>query len=150
MDGDGLPTTDAGNYPIAGGLLPMAGHKGYGIGLMVEMLTGVLAGGADGRDVRSWVFGEALPVNQSHTFMAINVGAFEPIEEFKRRTDTLIRQIKDAPKAKGADRIWLPGEKEWEYRAKALAEGIALPADVCVSLKGLAEDVGMGTEWLGN
>jgi LDH2 family malate/lactate/ureidoglycolate dehydrogenase len=143
VDGDGLPTTDPGNYPLAGALLPMAGHKGYGIGLMVELLTGVLAGGAFGHNVRSWVFGDALPVNQSHTFIAINVGVFEPIEEFKQRTDSLIRQIKDAPKAKGADRIWLPGEKEWEYRAKALAEGIALPQDVRASLKGLAEDLGM-------
>jgi len=143
VDGDGLPTTDPGNYPLAGALLPMAGHKGYGIGLMVEVLTGVLAGGAFGRDVRSWVFGEAAPVNQSHTFIAINVCAFEPVDDFKSRMDALIRQIKDAPKAKGADRIWLPGEKEWEYRAKALAGGIALPQDVRASLKGLAEDLGM-------
>jgi ureidoglycolate dehydrogenase (NAD+) len=143
VDADGLPTTDPGNYPVAGALLPMAGHKGYGIGLMVEVLTGVLAGGAFGRDVRSWVFGEAAPVNQSHTFIAINVGVFEPVADFKARMDALIRQIKDAPKAKGADRIWLPGEKEWEYRAKALAEGIDLPADVRSSLRGLAEDCGM-------
>ena len=139
-DGDGLPTTDPGQYPLAGALLPMAGHKGYGIGLLVEVLTGVLGGGAFGSDVRSWVFGEVKPVNQSHTFIAIHVGAFEPVAEFKDRTDALIRQIKNAPKAKGADRIWLPGEKEWEYRAKALTEGLDLPADVRVSLRGLAED----------
>lgn len=149
VDGDGLPTTDPGNYPLAGALLPMAGHKGYGIGLMVELLTGVLAGGAFGRDVRSWVFGDALPVNQSHTFIAINVSVFEPIEEFKLRTDALIRQIKDAPKAKGSDRIWLPGEKEWEYLEDALANGIALPQDVRASLKGLAEDLGMSAAFLG-
>ena len=143
VDGDGLPTTDPGNYPLAGALLPMAGHKGYGLGLMVEILSGVLGGGAFGRDVRSWVFGDALPVNQSHTFIAINVSVFEPIKEFKQRTDALIRQIKDAPKANGSDRIWLPGEKEWEYREDALANGIALPQDVRASLQGLAEDLGM-------
>ena len=44
---------------------------------------------------------------------------------------------------RGADRIWLPGEKEWEYRAKTLAEGIALPQDVRASLQGLAEDLGI-------
>lgn len=148
VDGDGLPTTDPGNYPLAGALLPMAGHKGYGIGLMVEILTGVLGGGAFGRDVRSWVFGDAAPVNQSHTFIAINVAAFEPVAEFKQRTDTLIRQIKDAPKAKGADRIYLPGEKEWEYREQALAHGLSLPADVRASLRGLADDLGMNESWV--
>jgi ureidoglycolate dehydrogenase (NAD+) len=147
-DGDGLPTTDPGQYPLAGALLPMAGHKGYGIGLLVEVLTGVLGGGAFGSDVRSWVFGDAEPVNQSHTFIAIHVGAFEPVAEFKERTDALIRQIKNAPKAKGADRIWLPGEKEWEYRAEALAKGIALPGDVRANLKGLAEDLGMNAGFL--
>lgn len=149
VDADGLPTTDPGNYPLAGALMPMAGHKGYGLGLMVEILSGVLGGGAFGSGVRSWVFGDALPVNQSHTFIAINVGAFEPVEEFKQRMDVLIRQIKDAPKAKGADRIWLPGEKEWAYREDALAYGIALPQDVRASLGGLAEDLGMGAAFLG-
>jgi LDH2 family malate/lactate/ureidoglycolate dehydrogenase len=149
VDGDGLPTTDPGKYPLAGALMPMAGHKGYGLGLMVEILSGVLGGGAFGRDVRSWVFGEAAPVNQSHTFLAIHVAAFEPVAEFKQRIDALIRQIKDAPKAKGADRIWLPGEKEWEYQEKALARGLALPEDVRASLQGLAEDLGMIAEFLG-
>ena len=148
VDAEGLPTTDPGNYPLAGALLPMAGHKGYGIGLLVEILTGVLSGGAFGSNVRSWVFGDAAPVNQSHTFIAINVVAFEPVEVFKQRTDTLIRQIKDAPKAKGADRIYLPGEKEWECREDALARGLALPEDVRVSLRGLAEDLGMSAACL--
>jgi ureidoglycolate dehydrogenase (NAD+) len=149
VDGDGVPTRDPGNYPLTGALLPMAGHKGYGLGLMVEVLTGVLGGGAAGRDVRSWVFGDAAPVNQSHAFIAIHVEAFEPVAEFKARMDALIRQIKEAPKAKGSDRIWLPGEKEWECRADALANGIALPGDVRASLKGLAEDMRMTAGSLG-
>jgi len=92
----------------------------------------------------------ALPVNQSHTFLAINVNAFEPVAEFKRRMDALARQIKDAPKAKGAQRIWLPGEQEWERRAAALSEGIALPQDVRDSLKGLGDDLGVGAAFLGD
>jgi ureidoglycolate dehydrogenase (NAD+) len=112
VDGEGLPTTDPSQYPLAGALMPMAGHKGYGIALLVEVLTGVLGGGAFGNLVRSWMVGPPLPVNQSHCFIAVNVEAFEPAAEFKQRMDTLIRQIKDAAKAKGSDRIWLPGEKE--------------------------------------
>ena len=149
VDGDGLPTTDPSHYPLAGTLLPMAGHKGYGLGLMVEVLTGVLGGGAFGGDVLSWVFGEAGPVNQSHTFIAINVAVFEPIAAFKKRVDALICQIKDAPKANGVERIYLPGEKEFEHRAQALAEGCTLPADVRMSLCGVAEDLGLtAPSWL--
>jgi ureidoglycolate dehydrogenase (NAD+) len=149
VDGEGVPTTDPTLYPQVGAMLPMAGHKGYGLAFLVEVLTGVLGGGAFGNLVRSWVIGPVLPVNQSHSFIAIHVEAFEPVAEFKARMDTLIRQIKDAPKAKGSDRIWLPGEKEGECREEALAKGIALPADVRASLKGLAEDMGMSATVLG-
>lgn len=149
VDGEGLPTTNPNPYPNIGALMPMAGHKGYGISLLIEILTGVLGGGAFGRDVRSWVIGEPLPVNQSHTFIAIDVAAFEPVAGFKQRMDTLIRQIKDAPKARGADRIYLPGEKEWERREESLAHGLNLPNDVLASLHGLAADLNMTVTWQG-
>ena len=57
--------------------------------------------------------------------------------------DGMIREIKAAPLAKGAERIYLPGEIELEQRDVALVEGIALPPDVVASLRGLAEDVGL-------
>ena len=66
-----------------------------------------------------------------------------PIGDFKGRMDGMIREIKSAPLAKGADRIYLPGEIELERRDAALVEGIDLPADVVASLRGLADDVGL-------
>ncbi len=144
IDGDGLPTTTVPpGFPSLGALLPMAGHKGYGIGYLVEVMTGLLAGGAVGNEVRSWVVGPDLPVNQSHTFIAINVGMFGPAEDFKRRQDALIRQLRNAPKAVGTDRIYVPGEKEWEYRRNAAIHGLDLPQDVRTSLAGLAKDLGL-------
>jgi ureidoglycolate dehydrogenase (NAD+) len=147
IDGDGVPTTDPTGYPSVGALLPMAGHKGYGIALMIEILTGVLNGGAFGAEVASWVKG-GEPVNQSFAFMAIEVGAFMPAAVFGTRMDTLIRQIRSSPKARDAERIYLPGEKEWEHREVALKEGLALPPDVLASLRGTAEDHGMGSDEL--
>lgn len=139
LDAEGLPTTDPSGYPQAGALLPMAGHKGYGIALMIEILTGVLSGGAFGKGLVSWVMG-GEPVNQSLSFIAIDVGIFLSAEEFGNRMDQLILQIRSAPKARGADRIYLPGEREWENRERALKEGLSLPPDVLTSLRGLAED----------
>jgi ureidoglycolate dehydrogenase (NAD+) len=142
LDAEGLPTTDPTGYPHVGALLPMAGHKGYGIALMIEILTGVLTGGAFGKDVVSWVTG-TKPVNQSFSFIAINIDMFMPREEFGRRIERLILEIRGAPKAQGAERIYLPGEKEWENRETALKEGVSLPPDVLASLKGLAKDYGL-------
>ena len=120
--------------------MPMAAHKGYGIALMIEILTGVLAGGAFGRDVTSWVLDTPEPVNQSHSFIVMDINAIMPIDLFKKQMDALIRQIKNAPKAKGAERIYLPGEMEWDYRKKVLEHGIQLPDHVIIRLKGLAQD----------
>jgi LDH2 family malate/lactate/ureidoglycolate dehydrogenase len=57
--------------------------------------------------------------------------------------DGLIREIKALPKAVGSDRIYLPGEMEWERRERALVHGIPLPDDVRASLRGLSDDLGM-------
>lgn len=144
IDKDGLPTSDSAGYPEVGALMPMAGHKGYGIALLVELLTGVLAGGAFGNAVTSWVMHLDEPVNQSHNFIAINVGCWMPIEKFKRRVDELIGQIRSVPRAKGVDRIYLPGEMEWEYYDRVVREGVMhLPADVIDRLSGLAADYDM-------
>jgi len=139
IDKDGLPTTDPSGYPVVGALLPMAGHKGYGISLLVEILTGVLCGGAFGADVTSWVKG-SLPVNQSLSFVAINVGAFMPVAAFRERVESLCASIRNAPRAVNADRIYLPGEREWDSRERALRDGLALPPDVLANLQGLADD----------
>ena len=49
-----------------------------------------------------------------------------------------------APKARGSDRIYLPGEKEWEKREAALRDGINLPSDVVASLVKMGEELHMG------
>jgi ureidoglycolate dehydrogenase (NAD+) len=143
VDDEGMPTTDPSIYPEHGAQLPMAGHKGYGLAVLVEILSAVLTGAAMLSQVKSWVLDIAEPTNEGHAFMAIDIGQMMPIEEFKARMDSMIREIKSAPLAKGAHRIYLPGEMEWEKYNVALREGIILPPDVVASLRGLAEDVGL-------
>jgi len=143
VDEDGVPTTDPSQYPRKGAQLPMAGHKGYGLAVMVEILTAVLTGAAIMSEVKSWVLDVAGPTNEGHAFIAIDITQMMPLGDFKGRMDGMIREIKAAPLANGADRIYLPGEIELEKRAVALVEGIALPPDVVASLRGLAEDVGL-------
>jgi ureidoglycolate dehydrogenase (NAD+) len=143
VDEDGLPTTDPREYPEKGALLPMAMHKGYGLAVLVETLTAALTGAAMMREVHCWVFDEPVAPNQGHAFLAMNLPAMAPIDTFKARMDRMIREIKDAPKGKGVERIYLPGEMEWERQAAAIRGGMQLPDYVLVNLVGLAEDVGM-------
>lgn len=148
VNADGLPTTDPSGFPKSGALLPMAGHKGYGLALLVEVLCGVLTGASIAMEQPSWVPGLTAgatddPVNQGQVFIAINVEALLPLDSFQARMDGLIRYIHAAPKARDAERIFVPGEMEWEKREIALQQGITLPPDVVESLRGLAEDVGL-------
>jgi ureidoglycolate dehydrogenase (NAD+) len=148
-DGDGLPTTDASLFPGHAALMPMAGHKGYGFALLVETLAGALTGAAMTKDQPSWVPG--VPgdppgyANQGQTFIAINAEAMMPLPDFDARMAGLADYLHGSPKAKGSDRIYLPGEMEWEKRDAALKDGLHLPSDVVDSLIGLAEDVGLET-----
>lgn len=141
IDKDGLPTNDPSGYPQEGAILPMAGHKGYGIALLIEILSAVLTGACFTQDVKCWLRELSTPVNQGHAFIAVDVSTFIPTGAFKERMDKMACQIRSAPKAKGADRIYLPGEMEWEHYAKALDEGIDLPEDVENSLTALANEL---------
>jgi ureidoglycolate dehydrogenase (NAD+) len=139
IDSEGRTTTEVGDWPASGSLLPMAGHKGYGLALMVEVLAAVLSGGAVALDVNNWLDKLASPPGLGHAFIAIDIERIMPIDQFKARIDKMIREIKNSPTAIGSDRIYLPGEIEWENRNVALKDGIALPDSILVALSELAK-----------
>ena len=145
-DQAGRPTTDPSGYPDQSVLQPMAGYKGYGLAVLVEVLCGILTGASFLSGIKAWVGENAPPADQGHAFIAVDIGALMPLDTFKARMDAMIREIKGAPKAADAERIYLPGEMEWERREAALRQGLQLPDYVLVNLRGLAEDVGMVPE----
>jgi len=148
-DENGLPTTNPVLYPLRAFLMPMAGHKGYGLALMVEALTALTSGAGILGEVSSWNVGDlARPTGHGHAFLAIDIAAMVPIRDFKRRTDEMVRTIRGSAKAKGSERIWLPGEMEAVKMNESLAHGMDLPQDVRDSLQGLAQDVGLKVDWL--
>jgi ureidoglycolate dehydrogenase (NAD+) len=142
VDGDGIPTTDTGAYPELGSLLPVGGHKGYGVAFMVEALAGILSGAGLVQEVPSWLFNLAQRPNLGHALIAINVEALMSPSEFAERTKRAAALIREAPRAKGADRIYLPGEMEWQRRKDALSYGISLPVNVMADLRQLAVEIG--------
>ena len=144
LDARGRPTTDPTLFSHAASLTPLGGYKGYGIALLIEVLSAILTGAAIRREVLSWTFSDPTkPTGHGAAFIALNIASFMPVPQFKDRMDRTIRDIRASEKADGAQRIYLPGEMEWERREKALVEGIELPEDVIASLRGLAGDLNL-------
>jgi ureidoglycolate dehydrogenase (NAD+) len=145
---DGLPTTDGDLYPQTASLAPMAGHKGYGLALLIETLAGALSGAAMTWKVGSWIFDDPkLATGHGAAFLAIDAGASMPLDVFRARIDGLIDEIHAAPTAPGVERVLVPGEMEWDRRRTAEAEGIALPAEIAGALEALASDAGVALPW---
>lgn len=134
-----------------GGLLPLGGlseetggHKGYGLGLIVEILSAVLPGSLYANKVYPKdENGKPLPSGIGHFFGAMRIDAFRPKNEFKNDMDDLIRRIKNAPKAQGAERIYIHGEKEFEEAEKRAKLGIPLNKKVVEDLCAIANKLGV-------
>jgi LDH2 family malate/lactate/ureidoglycolate dehydrogenase len=124
LDKLGKPTTDPA-AALDGLLLPMAGHKGYGLSLAIDILSGILSGAASGPEVKS-PFDFSGLCNMGNFLMAINIDAFIPIETFKARIDKLIEAIKNSPRASGVRDIFLPGEIEFREEERRSKQGIPL------------------------
>ena len=134
-----------------GGLLPLggegedfAGHKGYGLGLLVDIFSGVLSGSGN----TTLLYpkspeGKPLPSRVGHFFGALQVDIFRPLKDFQEDMDYLIRRLKDSPKAEGRERIYIHGEKEFELEEKYRREGIPLYFKVFEDLQAIAGEVGI-------
>ncbi len=155
IDGQGQVTTDPREVFYGGALLPlggtdeMRGYKGYGLALMVEILAGLLAGAAFATSIDNEA--QSRYSHTGHCFAALRVDAFRPLDEFKQDMDALICQLKDAPKAAGHERIYIPGEKESEKTERSLREGVPIMSEVVNNLiaDGLEAGVPFDLESLG-
>lgn len=139
-----IKRSGGGLLPLGGALEESGGHKGYGLALAVEIFSAVLSGAlyAD-RVYPKNEDGKPSPSGIGHFFGAMRIDAFRPKEEFKRDMDDLIRRLKNAPKAKGADRIYIHGEKEFEEAERLAKLRIPLNPKVIEELRAIAKQLGM-------
>lgn len=142
VDGNGMPTNDPSVENWA--LYPMCGHKGYGLALMVEILSSVLSGGRM-LDLPLW-FDPPVQIEVTHSIIVLNIADILGVKEFESRMNFVIDDISGAPKAVGSDRIYLPGEIEWEKFDLALQEGLPLPQDIYENALKLANWLGLDFE----
>lgn len=151
IGGDGRPTTDATGFPEVGALQPAAGHKGYGMALLIEVLSGVLTGAALTRGVGSWMMSDgSKPTGHGAAFIALNVDAVMPASRFAERMESLIDEIHSSPVADGTSRLLMPGEMEWERHERAMRQGITPPPDVVEKINEAADQVGLRSPFVEN
>ena len=144
VDEEGLPTTDVHKFPKNASLQPMAAHKGYGLAVLVELLSAVVTGAGMLSQITSWNLDMPSANNAGHAFIAIDISQMMPAEQYRLRMNQMVDEIKNAPKAKGAEQIFMPGEMEWSRREKAIESGELQLTDAMASnLKKLSDATGI-------
>ena len=147
LDPRGRPSTDPADFRASRLGVPIAGHKGYGLTMVMELLAGVLTGAGfpwDHREERLAGRSDPEP-NLGHFFMAIDPEMFMPMGEFTARMDTMIDQAKASERAEGVDEILVPGEFEMRARERNLREGVPLLPSTHKALLDYARQAGLET-----
>jgi L-2-hydroxycarboxylate dehydrogenase (NAD+) len=142
VDAEGNPTTDP-DLAVKGALLPFGGPKGSALAMLVEVLAGVLSGGNFGTDVGNPNRDRVGRADVGHTFIAIDVAAFMPVEQFAQRIDRLADMITGARPMAGFDAVRFPGQGTAERRKQTASEGIVMPASGIAALKAALEPRGV-------
>ncbi len=129
--------TDNPAAAMDGALLPAGGPKGYGIAVVVDALAGVLTGAA----FATACYADPYKLDVGHQFIAVQVEQFMAVGEFRERMDAFIGEIKTAPRRRGVDELFVPGEMEHRRAVEKLRDGIPLDLAVYAELKILAHDL---------
>jgi LDH2 family malate/lactate/ureidoglycolate dehydrogenase len=143
VDEEGRPTDDPAAVLKSRRLVPTGQHKGAGLALMIDIMTGILSGGRFCAELLGDNKGAPHSTGYGKVFLAIDISAFLPLEVFKRRVEELVAYVKGGLPAEGFSEITIPGERSW--RERALREKVGIPLDEITlgELKALAEKLGI-------
>jgi LDH2 family malate/lactate/ureidoglycolate dehydrogenase len=137
LDHDGRPSTDPADYYDGGMLLPAAGHKGYGLALLAEVLGGLLT------TAGSVVTAGAGSTGNGTCIVAINPGAFVEPDVFAASVREMGDAIKRTPPAAGVAEVLLPGEPEQRARVQGEASGLEIATATWHDLEAAARKLGV-------
>jgi uncharacterized oxidoreductase len=143
VDRDGHPTTNPADYFAGGALLPLgstpelSSYKGYGLAVMVDVMTGLLSG--MGHSL-------ALPVHgHSHMVACLDPSRLLALEDFRGSVARMVDDLHGVP-AESGRAVLVPGEREWETYADRSRNGIPLSPAVLDQLAGFARERGLGDD----
>ncbi|GAA4332858.1 Ldh family oxidoreductase [Pigmentiphaga soli] len=136
-DADGRPTTDP-RAALDGFLLPMGGHKGYGLALIVDLLAGVLSGAAYLTHVKSWVDAPDVPQNLGHFFLLFDTKRLGGADWLAARLNDFRAILLDTPAADPAAPVIVPGDIEVGKLLRQREHGVEIDPKVHAMLKEFA------------
>ncbi len=140
VDKEDRPTTDP---TQAWRLLPLGGYKGYGLALMMEILSAVISGAMVGTQVGEMFNHPDTQQNIGHFFGALDLSGFGALDAFRERMDALVEYIKACEVEPGSSEVLLPGEPEARAAAINRREGIPLSEDVFAIMERLSAQYGV-------
>nr|WP_255429934.1 Ldh family oxidoreductase [Streptomonospora sp. PA3] len=133
MDASGRVSTDPADFYQGGALLPFAGHKGYGLSVMIEAVGGLLSGGGV----------SCLPGydgGNGTVLIGVDPARFMPADAFRAQVEDFCEELRRTPPAEGGDEVLVPGDAERRARAERAETGVPVPASVWSALTGLLPD----------
>jgi uncharacterized oxidoreductase len=139
IDGKGEPVTDSTAFygPPRAGLLPMAAHKGTALGLVVEVMAGILSGAG--------AIGEATgPVLNGSFILLVDVARFLPLDSFTRQVSDLVAWVKSSAPAAGVAGVLVPGEPEARMERERGAHGVPVEDETWSQIETIAAELGVG------
>ena len=138
IDKQGQPITDPARAD-EGTLLPVGEYKGYSLALMIGLIAATLNEAAFGRDNTF----NLVPSNAGQAVCAISIRQFGDVTAFKRRVDTVVREIRGSGRLPGVEAIRLPGERSHAVRVERQSMGVPIPPGLKAALDKLAGEVGI-------
>ena len=140
FDASGKPTTDP--HAIAG-MHPIAGPKGSGLAMIIDIFCSVLSGMPWGPHINA-MYGEMEGRRElGHFLLALDVKRWMPLEQFKQRLGEMLAEFGDLPAADGFDRVYYPGQIEGLRRQQRAAEGIPIDPGLYQELEELGSKYGV-------
>lgn len=145
LDGDGKPTTNPAEA-MKGVLLPAAGHKGFGLAVVVDIFCGVLTGSYFSTLVKP-ITEFSRPRGLGHFFAALDITLFMPLQEYLERIRDFTTRIKDTPLSSGFEAVYLAGEIEHRLKQERLKNGIPVIQTTLDNLRAIAEKLDLKYPW---
>jgi ureidoglycolate dehydrogenase (NAD+) len=143
IDGNGEPIRDPA-HAASGTLLPAAGAKGFGLAILVELLSGVLTGAGVAGEVASMYADLDQPGNNGQLLLAIDITRWMRLEQFHQRVEALSVALTTPS---GSHDVRLPGDERWTEISRSECEGILIEDRILTQIEQLAGDLGVALDW---
>lgn len=142
-----LTSGEAALTPLGGIFEATGSHKGYGYATVVEILSAALQGGSFLHALSGERDGKQVPHALGHFFIAIDIEAFTSLDEFKKTTGDILRELRASKKAPGQERIYTAGEKEYLTSIERGKLGIPIGESLQKDIRDLVKELNLNYDF---